>query len=91
MKKIKSIPSLISLPFIYIIKKVIRFYKLAISPYTVRACRYTPSCSEYALEALDKHGLVKGLYLATKRYLSCNPWGGLGYDPVPEKKDKNKQ
>jgi uncharacterized protein len=61
----------------------IKIYKYAISPYLPMACRYTPSCSQYAIEALIKYGPIKGLYLATKRILSCNPWGGSGYDPVP--------
>lgn len=47
------------------------------------ACRYTPSCSEYAVQALKKHGPFRGVYLALKRILRCNPWGGSGYDPVP--------
>ncbi len=62
---------------------LIRLYQLFISPVLPRACRYTPSCSEYALEALRKHGLLKGGWLAAKRILSCNPWGGHGHDPVP--------
>jgi putative membrane protein insertion efficiency factor len=61
----------------------IKIYKYAISPYLPMACRYTPTCSHYAIEALKKHGPLKGLYLATKRILSCHPWGGHGYDPVP--------
>jgi putative membrane protein insertion efficiency factor len=61
----------------------IKFYQLCISPIKPNSCRYTPTCSEYAIQALKKHGPIKGLYLATKRILSCNPWGGSGYDPVP--------
>lgn len=61
----------------------IYFYKYSISPMLPPSCRYTPSCSQYAIEALKKHGPFKGLWLATKRILSCNPWGGSGYDPVP--------
>ena len=61
----------------------IRFYQVAISPLTPLACRFTPTCSQYAIEAIRKHGPVKGLYLAVKRILRCNPWGGSGYDPVP--------
>jgi uncharacterized protein len=61
----------------------IKIYKYAISPFLPMACRYTPTCSQYAIEALKKHGPLKGLYLATKRIISCNPWGGSGYDPVP--------
>ena len=58
-------------------------YQKAISPYTPPSCRFTPTCSEYARQALIKHGPVKGLYLAIRRILRCNPWGGSGYDPVP--------
>lgn len=61
----------------------IRFYQRFISPMTPPACRYTPTCSQYAIEALHKHGPLKGLYLAIKRLLRCHPWGGSGYDPVP--------
>jgi len=61
----------------------IRFYQLAISPYLPPVCRYTPTCSAYSIEALRKHGPIKGLWLSLKRIVSCNPWGGHGYDPVP--------
>ncbi len=62
---------------------LIRFYKAAISPLLGAACRYTPTCSQYGVEALQKHGPFKGLWLTIKRVVSCNPWGGHGYDPVP--------
>ena len=61
----------------------IRFYQRFISPYTPPTCRFTPSCSQYAIEAIRKHGPFKGLALAVWRILRCNPWGGSGYDPVP--------
>lgn len=61
----------------------IRFYRSFISPFTPASCRFTPTCSEYAIQALRKHGPVKGLALAVWRILRCNPWGGSGYDPVP--------
>lgn len=61
----------------------IRFYRRFISPLTPPSCRFTPTCSEYAILALRKHGPVKGLILAVWRILRCNPWGGSGYDPVP--------
>ena len=61
----------------------IKFYQYVISPMTGASCRYTPTCSSYAIEALKKHGQIKGGWLAIKRILSCNPWGGHGYDPVP--------
>lgn len=62
---------------------LIRFYQYAISPYLMPSCRYTPSCSEYGADAINKHGPFKGGWLTLKRFLSCNPWGGSGYDPVP--------
>lgn len=61
----------------------IRFYQRCISPLTPPCCRFTPTCSQYAIEALRKHGPFKGLALALWRILRCNPWGGSGYDPVP--------
>lgn len=61
----------------------IRFYQMFISPMTPSACRYTPTCSTYAIQALKAHGPIKGSYLAVKRILSCHPWGGHGHDPVP--------
>ena len=63
--------------------KLIRFYQICISPYLGQNCRYTPTCSAYAIEALRKHGLFKGMGLAMWRILRCSPWGGSGYDPVP--------
>ena len=61
----------------------IRFYQRYISPLTPPSCRFTPTCSVYALEALRKHGPWKGTWLAVRRLLRCHPWGGHGYDPVP--------
>jgi len=60
-----------------------RLYQLLISPLTPASCRYTPTCSQYTVEALQKHGLFKGGFLALKRIFSCHPWGGHGHDPVP--------
>ena len=68
-----------SAPFVWLI----RFYQLAVSPLLPGACRFTPTCSQYALEAFRKYGPVKGLYLTVRRLLRCHPWGGSGYDPVP--------
>ncbi len=62
---------------------LVHIYQSVISPITPASCRYTPTCSAYSIEALKKHGPFKGLYLSIKRILSCNPWGGSGYDPVP--------
>lgn len=63
--------------------RLIRFYKGAISPYLMPACRFTPTCSEYAYEAITKYGALKGGFLALKRVLRCNPFCKGGYDPVP--------
>ncbi len=65
---------------------LIKFYQYAISPLLGKNCRYEPTCSHYSLEALQVHGLIKGTFLSIKRILSCHPWGGNGYDPVPPKK-----
>ncbi len=62
---------------------LIRIYQVTLSPYIGRNCRYTPTCSNYGIEALRKYGAIKGGWLTVKRVLSCNPWGGSGYDPVP--------
>lgn len=69
----------IALPFIWLV----RVYQRYISPLLPPTCRYSPTCSQYTVEALQKHGLLKGGWLAIKRIVSCNPWGGSGYDPVP--------
>jgi len=61
----------------------LRFYKARISPQLPPACRYTPTCSEYAMEAIEQRGVIVGGLLATKRVLSCNPFSRGGYDPVP--------
>ena len=68
---------------IWLPTKLIRLYQILLSPYMGQQCRYTPTCSNYALEALQKHGLLRGSWLAIKRILRCAPWGGSGYDPVP--------
>ena len=62
---------------------IIRFYQLVISPILPSACRYTPTCSAYGIDALKKHGAIKGSVLTIKRIMRCNPWGGHGEDPVP--------
>lgn len=61
----------------------VKLYQYLISPMIGPSCRYTPTCSQYTLEALRKHGPFKGLWLSIKRIVSCNPWGGHGHDPVP--------
>lgn len=62
---------------------LIRIYQLTLSPFIGNQCRYTPTCSNYGIEAIKKYGAIKGGWLTLKRILSCNPWGGSGYDPVP--------
>ncbi|MBO7492393.1 MAG: membrane protein insertion efficiency factor YidD [Bacteroidales bacterium] len=62
---------------------LIKVYQWTLSPLIGRSCRYTPTCSNYGIEAIRKHGPIKGGWLTLKRILSCNPWGGSGYDPVP--------
>lgn len=80
MERIMKIVRKIAIfPFIVLI----RFYQVCISPLKPPTCRFTPTCSAYALEALRKHGLFKGSWLAVRRILKCHPWGGSGYDPVP--------
>ena len=75
----EAIKKILIFPLVLLIK----FYQLCISPFTPPSCRFTPTCSQYALEALRKHGLFKGSWLALRRILRCHPWGGSGYDPVP--------
>ncbi|MBR4913120.1 MAG: membrane protein insertion efficiency factor YidD [Bacteroidales bacterium] len=62
---------------------LIKLYQVTLSPFIGRSCRYTPTCSNYGIEAIRKYGPIKGSWLTLKRVLSCNPWGGSGYDPVP--------
>ncbi|MEG2070359.1 MAG: membrane protein insertion efficiency factor YidD [Bacteroidales bacterium] len=62
---------------------LIRVYQCTLSPFIGRSCRYLPTCSNYGIQAIKKYGPFKGGWLALKRILSCNPWGGSGYDPVP--------
>ncbi|MBD43652.1 MAG: membrane protein insertion efficiency factor YidD [Flavobacteriaceae bacterium] len=71
-------------PFVLLIKG----YQILISPLLPSSCRYDPTCSHYAIDALKTHGFLKGTLLAIKRIGSCHPWGGSGYDPVPEKDKK---
>ncbi len=69
---------------------LVRWYQRAISPLTPPSCRFTPTCSAYAIEALERFGAIKGGFLTVKRILRCHPWGGSGYDPVPEKKENDR-
>jgi hypothetical protein len=75
----KVLLRILGLPFIALIK----LYQWIVSPMLGPKCRFTPTCSQYAIEALKKHGVFKGLWLTVKRLSRCHPWGGHGYDPVP--------
>ncbi|WP_304343192.1 membrane protein insertion efficiency factor YidD [Chryseobacterium koreense] len=77
-----TLNKIISFPLVVFI----RIYQWTISPLLPKNCRYEPTCSHYMVEALQVHGILKGLYLGVKRILRCHPWGGQGYDPVPPKK-----
>ena len=76
---LNSILKILAFPFIGLIK----IYQWIVSPIIGPKCRFTPTCSNYALEAFKKHGLFKGMWLTIKRISRCHPWGGHGYDPVP--------
>ena len=69
--------SLKTIPILFI-----KFYQLSISPLLPNSCRFTPSCSQYGIDAINKYGAFKGSFMSIKRILRCNPWGGSGYDPV---------
>lgn len=65
----------------------IRFYQLTLSSFFGFHCRYQPTCSAYGIEAIERHGLLKGLAFTFRRLMRCHPWGGSGYDPVPHEHD----
>ncbi|MBL0330994.1 MAG: membrane protein insertion efficiency factor YidD [Bacteroidetes bacterium] len=73
----------ISAPFSYLFIGLIKLYQYSISPLLGPACRFQPSCSQYGIEAFQKHGFLKGFVLTVKRISKCHPWGGHGHDPVP--------
>ncbi len=73
------IQKICSFPFIALIK----LYQWVVSPWLGPKCRYTPTCSHYALKAFQKYGVLKGFWLSVRRVSKCHPWGGSGYDPVP--------
>ena len=73
------IPSLLKFLFINIIK----IYQRFISPFFLSSCKFSPSCSKYGIEAINKYGAVKGTFLTFKRIMRCNPWNKGGYDPIP--------
>ncbi|MYA90031.1 MAG: membrane protein insertion efficiency factor YidD [Boseongicola sp. SB0662_bin_57] len=71
-------------PLAWILALLVRAYRLTLSPWIGHHCRFQPTCSAYALEALERHGGVKGGWMALKRILRCHPWGGAGVDNVPD-------
>ncbi len=80
------IPKIIKFAATFTVKILIflvKLYQKLISPWFPSSCRYVPTCSVYTVEALKKHGVIRGGYLSIKRISSCHPWGGSGYDPVP--------
>jgi hypothetical protein len=81
---VNILKKIVQLPFLLLIK----VYQYVLSPIWPASCRYEPTCSHYAEEAIRKRGIFVGLYLAVRRISRCHPWGGMGYDPVPEKKKK---
>ena len=71
-------------PMAYIVSLPVRAYRVLLSPWVGHGCRYQPTCSAYSLEALEKHGAIKGTYLTVRRIMRCHPWGGSGIDNVPD-------
>ncbi|MCR9146455.1 MAG: membrane protein insertion efficiency factor YidD [Rhodobacteraceae bacterium] len=76
-------------PAAWLLSLPVRFYRAVFSPWVGHNCRFEPTCSRYALEALETHGALRGGWLMLRRILRCNPWGGMGYDPVPRARDKS--
>ncbi|MBT5185512.1 MAG: membrane protein insertion efficiency factor YidD [Kordiimonadaceae bacterium] len=85
MKILSYIINFLSSILSYVLKALITVYKYVISPLLGPKCRYLPTCSSYAVEAIEIHGPLKGGWLGAKRILRCHPWGDSGYDPVPQK------
>ncbi|MGQ1785203.1 MULTISPECIES: membrane protein insertion efficiency factor YidD [unclassified Saccharicrinis] len=83
MKLLSKLLEYIKAAVVFILIIPIKIYQLTISPLLGASCRYTPTCSTYSIQALKKYGPIKGTYLAIKRIMRCNPWGGHGHDPVP--------
>ena len=76
-------PAALSRATAWLLSLPVLFYRASISPMFPQSCRFTPTCSQYALEALRRHGAIRGTWLTVRRLLRCHPWGGSGYDPVP--------
>lgn len=70
-------------PLAYLLKGLVLVYRYTLSPFIGQGCRFRPTCSEYALDAITTHGAVRGGWLAVRRLARCHPWGGSGWDPVP--------
>lgn len=70
-------------PLAHVLAAPIRAYRVILSPWIGNGCRFQPTCSAYALDALSRHGGIRGAWLTTRRICRCHPWGGHGYDPVP--------
>lgn len=77
-------------PVSMLLRGLIRFYQLAVSPVLPASCRFYPSCSAYALEAVEKHGPIAGSWLAARRVCRCHPWNDGGVDPVPDPKTRTR-
>ena len=77
-------------PLAAAIAAVIRVYRYLVSPWLGANCRFLPTCSEYAIEAIDRHGAVRGVWLAARRVVRCHPWGAPGHDPVPNRTIPNR-
>ena len=73
-------------PLAHLFAVPVRAYRLLLSPWVGHSCRFQPTCSVYALQALERHGGIRGGWLAVRRLARCNPWGGSGFDPVPERR-----
>ena len=73
--------------FTLILIRLIRIYKFFISPLLGNSCRFAPTCSDYSIEALKTYGFFKGIFLSSKRIISCNPWGGSGFDPIKKENE----
>ncbi len=72
-------------PIAYFLRRLVRIYQILISPALPAHCRFAPSCSEYAMDAISDLGAAQGSWLAIRRVIKCHPWGGHGYDPVPHR------